>query len=373
MDIFSKFLEMDFATMVFILILCIAPAIVWYNIFEREYKEKLSTSFYAIIAGGLSTIPVLAYQQLWGKEVNMVFLKTEAINFQENISQLFGFSGYGDMLSMATSSNFFTVAVLTLFTVFLGVGFLEEVSKHVLVNPAFMFKMIIITILAGIGLFITGGASLIGIMGLLFYILFLSFMPKMLKFKSIDDIVSIGISSAIGFALVENIIYFSHRWVDISSTLGIDSVLNANMGSLGEFLGFVAIRVTIVTMIHILCSGVLAYHFGLAYFAKPKLQDEIREGRKHPIIEKIHKIFGTPEDKIFHYEQLFLALFLATLLHGIYNLIAQLNFSILGIPAIALAMPIYFIGGFLYLFSKLEEKENRKKFGQLHVKEEFGE
>ena len=50
MDIFSKFLEMDFATMVFILILCIAPAIVWYNIFEREYKEKLSTSFYAIIA-----------------------------------------------------------------------------------------------------------------------------------------------------------------------------------------------------------------------------------------------------------------------------------------------------------------------------------
>lgn len=373
MDIFSTFFEMDFATMIFILILCIIPALVWYNLFEKENKENYLTSLYAIIAWWISTIPVLAYQQLWWNEINMVFLKTEAVNFQENISQLFWFSSFWHAVAEASSWNFFTIAILTIFAVFLWVWLLEELSKHVLVNPAFMVKMIVIALIAIIWLIITKSITFLWILWLLFYIWFLVLMPKILKFKSIDDIISIWIFSAIWFALVENIIYFSHRWTDISSTFWIDSVLDANFSSLWEFLWFVAIRVTIVTMIHILCSWVLAYHFWLAYFAKPELQDEIQEWRKHPIIDFLHKTFWTPEDKIFHYEQLFLALFLAICLHWIYDLIAQINFQIMWIPAIAIAMPLYFIWWFIYLFWKLEEKENRKEFWELHIKEEYWE
>jgi cbb3-type cytochrome oxidase subunit 3 len=50
MDIFSHFISMDLATMLFILVLSILPAFVWFFIFEKENKEKYSTSFYAIIA-----------------------------------------------------------------------------------------------------------------------------------------------------------------------------------------------------------------------------------------------------------------------------------------------------------------------------------
>ena len=371
--IFWSFLEMDFATMLFILILCIVPAFVWMFIFEKENKESKIIRFYAIIAWWISTIPVLAYQQLWWNEINMVFLKTQAVNFQENISQLFWFSSYWNLLWEATSWNFLSVAVITLFTVFLWVWLLEELSKHVLVNPKFVVKMVIFAILAFIWLIITKSITFIWILWLLIYVVFLMFMPKILKFKSIDDIISIWIFSAIWFAMIENVIYFSHRWSDIAWTFWVNSVLDANFSTLWEFLWFVAIRVTIVTMIHILCSWVLAYHFWLAWFAKPELKDEIREWRKHPIIEKIHEIFWTPEDKIFHYEQLFLALFLAIILHWIYDLIAQLNFTILWIPAIAIAMPVYFIWWFIYLFSKLEEKEDRKKFWLIKIKEEFQE
>ena len=373
MDIFSHFFSMDFATMVFILALCIIPAFVWFYIFEQENKEKYSIAFYAIIAWWISTIPVLFYQKLWWNEINMVFVKTEAVNFQENISQLFWFSSYWNLIWEASSANFFSIAIITLFTVFLWVWLLEELSKHVLVNPKFVVKMIIIAILAWIWLFFTKSIWFLWLFWLMAYILFLVLMPKILKFKSIDDIISIWIFSAIWFAAVENIIYFSHRWADISSTFWVDSILHINFSTLWWFLWFVAIRVTIVAMIHILCSWVLAYHFWLAYFAWPELKDEIQEWRKHPILDKIHDLFWTPQEKTFHYEQLFLALFLAIWLHWIYDLIAQINFSIMWIPAIAIAMPLYFIWWFIYLFSKLEEKENRKKFWQLHIKEVYWE
>lgn len=373
MNIFWQFLQMDFATIAFILFLAIIPALVWYYVFEKENKERASTSFYAIIAWWISTLPVLFYQTLWWNEINMVFLKTQAVNFQDNISQLFWFSSFSSAAMQATSWGFFTTAVITLFTVFLWVWLLEEVSKHVLVNPKFVFKMIIIAIIAWVWLIITKSIWFLWILWLMVYVLFLAFMPKILKFKSIDDIISIWIFSAIWFALVENIIYFSHRWADISATFWINSILDADFWTIWTFLWFVAIRISVVTMIHILCSWVLAYHFWLAYFAKPELQDEIREWRKHPIIAKIHEFFWTPEDKIFHYEQLFLALILAISLHWIYDLIAQINFKIIWIPAIAIAMPLYFIWWFIYLFWKLEEKEDRKKFWQLHVKEVYWE
>jgi hypothetical protein len=373
MDIFSNFLAMDLATMIFILILCVGPAFAWFYIFEQENKEKYSTSLYAIIAWWISTIPVLAYQKLWWNEINLVFLKTEAVNFQENISQLFWFSSYWNLIWEAGSSSFFSIAILTLFTVFLWVWLLEEVSKHTLVNPNFRIKMIIISFLALIWLIITDSISITWLILMLLYIWFLWVMTKFLKFKSIDDIISIWIFSAIWFAMVENVIYFSHKWADISTTFWMDSILNTDFSTLWWFLWFVAIRVTIVTMIHILCSWVLAYHFWLAHFAWPELKDEIQEWRKHPVLDKIHDLFWTPQEKTFHYEQLFLALALAIWLHWVYDLIAQINFQIFWIPVIAIAMPIYFIWWFMYLFSILEEKENRKKFWQLHIKEEYWE
>ena len=360
---------MDFPTQIFILILCIAPAIIWYHLFEREYPEKLSTSIYAIIAWWFSTIPVLAYQKLWWNELNLIFVKTQAVNFQENISQLFWFSSYWNLIWKAVSSwEFFSLAVLALFSVFLWVWLLEEFSKHVVVNPKIVFKMILIALIALFWLIITKSVTFAWILWLFFYICFLMVMPKFLKFKSIDDIISIWIFSAIWFAMVENIIYFSHRWIDISSTIWIESILSADFSSLSQFLGFVIIRVTIVTMVHILCSWILAYHFWLAWFATPELQDEIREWRKHPIIEKIHDFFWTPEDKIFHYEQLFLAIILAAWVHWIYDLIAQLNFNIMWIPAIAIAMPLYFIWWFVYLYWIMEDKENKKEFWMIHEK-----
>jgi len=125
-------------------------------------------------------------------------------------------------------------------------------------------------------------------------------------------------------------------------------------------------------MIHVLCSWVLGYHFWLAHFAHPELEEEIKEWRKHPILDFLHKIFKTPEDKIFMYEQLFLALFISVTLHWIYDVIAQLNFKIMWVvPLMAVVMPIYFIWWFYYLFTLLEEKNNRIKYWQLVVKKEY--
>ena len=206
---------------------------------------------------------------------------------------------------------------------------------------------------------------------LLVYIAFLFLMPKFIKFRSVDDAISLSILAAIWFSFIENIIYFWYKWEAISQVLQISSILHITAWELVAFLGFVFIRVSVVTMIHVLCSWVFGYHFWLAHFAKPELVRQVREWRKSKIIDFFHNTLNTAEDKVFMYEQLAIALFISIWLHWIYDLIVQINATVFWLPLIVLVMPWYFFWWFIYLFSLLEDRNNKRNIWVLEVKEEY--
>lgn len=359
----------EISTNFIILMLAFLPAMIWYFIFNKENPIKLSSSIFALLAWWLSTIPVLFYQKLWWFEWNFIFFKLTPVNFQDNIISLFGFSSFNST-NITANADYFSVAIIALFCAFLWVWLLEEFFKHVVINPRFNSLFIVLTLIVLVYYtFVTFSPHVI--IWLLIYLVFLRYMPKLIKFRSIDDTISIAILAAIWFSFIENVIYFWYRWWSISSSLWIENFFEISFWSLAWFLGFVLIRVSVVTMIHILCSGVFGYHFWLAHFAKPELIEEIRQWRKHRFITFLHKILKTPEDKIFMIEQLMIALFLSILLHWIYDLVVQVNITVFNFPLVAIIMPLYFFGWFIYLFSLLENKNNKKEIWVLHTKEDY--
>lgn len=359
----------DILTSFIILILAFLPAMIWFFIFNKENPEKISSSIFAMMAWWFSTIPVLFYQKLWWFEWNFIFFKLIPVNFQDNIIDLFWFSSFNSA-NIAANANYFSIALIALFCAFLWVWLLEEFFKHIVINPRFNILFIVLTWIAIVYYMFFSFSPLV-IIWLFLYLIFLRLMPKLIKFRSIDDTISIAILSAIWFSFVENIIYFWYRWWVISDSLWVGSFFEVSFSHISWFLWFVLIRVSVVTMIHILCSWVFWYHFWLAHFAKPELIDEIRRWRQHKIILFLHRILKTPEDKIFMTEQLFIALFLSILLHWIYDLVVQVNISIFNFPIVAIIMPLYFFGWFVYLFSLLDDKNNKKEIWVLHLKEDY--
>ncbi len=335
-------------------VIALIPTLVWMFIFNKQHHESKITIITAFLAGCTSTVPVLFYKKLFtnGAEGNFLFFKAEAVNFQQNISEVFWYTSTSELKTIADSGGF--TALIGVLLLFIGVWVLEEVSKYAVISKKALKYIALLTVVLGLeGIFFKSVSASYVSIGLIFYLIFLVFLYRNIRIKSIDDAIEIAIISALGFAFVENVHYFSSKWEMMSGWM---------------FAFFVFVRVTIVTVVHVLCSGILGYHMGLARFAHPVLQDEMRKNRKnHPVLNFLHKILDTPKEKIFKFEQMFIGLFLAISIHALYDFIMEINsFNLLGsLPLVAIAMPLYLIWGLWYLFRILNKKEDHKEFGNV--------
>lgn len=167
-------------------------------------------------------------------------------------------------------------------------------------------------------------------------------------FKSIDDVIQLAMISALGFAFFENIIYFTSQWGKLSG---------------GNFFIFAAVRVTIVAMVHMLCSGILGYYYGMAYFASPMLKIQHMKKKDHPILSFIKRVFRIKRSILYHNEMFVIGLVLSMVIHGLYDFLLSVNPTLLGIPLILPIMFAYFFGGFWYLNSLLQKKDLNLKLG----------
>jgi RsiW-degrading membrane proteinase PrsW (M82 family) len=162
-------------------------------------------------------------------------------------------------------------------------------------------------------------------------------------FRSVDDSMEFFIIAALGFSFTENVLYFYNIWL--------------SQGPVDLFIPFL-FRSSFSTFAHILFSGILGYYYGVAHFAKPILQDEIRANRKHWTVI-LHKIFNFRKEKMFYEEKIFEGLLISIGLHAIFNIFLEMNLSFMMLP--------YLVCGQIalnYLFAK---KENNKEFGKVLV------
>ncbi len=207
----------------------------------------------------------------------------------------------------------FANSLIASFCIYLSVGLLEEVSKHYAVVKA-DHKI----------------------------------------FESIDDVIELSIVSALGFAFLENIGYF------------FSLIVNGETETL--FSTFL-IRSVFVVFIHILCSAIYGYFYGLGHFAKPYMQMEMEKGRKFHIANFFHRVLHFRSTEVFREKMMMEGLFIAVLLHGIYDFILDTNIMIeigdFSRPLYIIALPLYLVLGFWYLSFLLSKKENLAHLGHL--------
>lgn len=216
--------------------------------------------------------------------------------------------------------------------VFLSIGFIEEYAKHWLVK-----------------------------------------MTDHSIFESIDDVIELSIIGALGFAMLENMGYFFMLVVQDE---------HHNLTQL-----FV-IRSIFVVFIHILCSGIYGYFYGLGFFAKPILEKREREGKMPKLPLWLHRIAHMKKVTVFKDEMATLGLLVAMTIHGLYDFFLEVgtfgkltsmlfgispNYWGADIQMHVFLLPAILFFGFTYLSYLLNKKEDQKKWGHLETREVFVE
>lgn len=238
-------------------------------------------SLITFIAGAISVVPLIGYKSLWH-----YFPWLNAFQYTNNFKD--------DLIGFAN----FTFIPLNVILTFLIVGVIEELTKFWAMRVTDRGKII-----------------------------------------SIDDAIEVAVTAALGFAFIENIIYFN--------------TIITNRGPENILYPFI-FRSLFSTFAHLMFSGVLGYYYGLAHFAGPVLQDEHNK-KRWPIFRTFAKIFHFKKDVAFKEEKMTQGLLIAIGLHALFNLFLEMNWTFLIVP--------YLTGGYILLSYLLERKEDHKQYG----------
>jgi len=177
-------------------------------------------------------------------------------------------------------------------------------------------------------------------------------------FRSIDDAIQFSIIGALGFAFLENVLYFYSIW---------------NNPLIENFWFYYGFRSIGSMFLHIFASGIFGYYYGVAHFAQPVLQEKIRTGKRFPLIGWLHRVLHLRSETLFHEEKILEGLVLAAVLHGTFDFLMGMSQhatdegSALAQIWLALAVP-FLVGGFFWLTYLLDKKEDHKQYG--HVTDE---
>lgn len=265
-----------------ILMACL-PAMIWGYIFYKKdpvYRPKAKQSFFL---GALAVLPILLYKWSW-----QYFPQINIFNYTNDFqTDVFHFTPY------------LYLPIGTLFA-FMFVGVIEEYMKHLVVKK-------------------TDEGF----------------------FRNIDDAIEFSILAALGFAFVENVLYFYFIW----SYQGFQI-----------FLVSFIFRSIFSTFAHILFSGIYGYFYGIAYFADPIWSEEVRK-KRHPLVNAIHAVFHFKRNRVFATEKVTEGLILAVCLHAVFNIMLEMNLTFFMIP--------FLVFGYSFLDYLFKRKENLKAYGYL--------
>ncbi len=150
---------------------------------------------------------------------------------------------------------------------------------------------------------------------------------------TVNDALKYSILAGLGFAFTENIFYFYYIW--------------QSSGIYGLIFPLV-FRSVFTVCAHMIFSGIYGYHFGIAKFANPILQQKLWLGERARFVSFMSKVFGLDEGATYKELIRLKGLLIALSLHAAYNLF--LEFAILT-PVILIVL-----AGFFYLLYLMAHK-----------------
>lgn len=263
--------------------LAVVPAMLWGGLFYIKRPENKHLSVLTFLMGGIAVFSILIYKLLWE-----YFPWINAFKFADQYK--------GDYIGL----SMFVVIPLSVIITYMMVGVIEELMKYLAVKVVDDHKLM-----------------------------------------TIDDAIEFFIIAALGFAFVENILYF------------YDSLMKEGTSQL--FITFL-FRSGFSTFAHVMFSGILGYYYGIAHFATPILQEEIRANRHH-WTKLLHKLLSIRKEKLFYQEKLAEGLLLAVGLHAIFNIFLSMKWTFLIVPML--------VAGYITLTYLFAKKNNHKRYGYL--------
>ncbi|MFH0851452.1 MAG: PrsW family glutamic-type intramembrane protease [Candidatus Peregrinibacteria bacterium] len=314
------------------------PAAIWCALFLKYHWERMSLVLLMFFSGMLSTVPILFYDALVRRGIELQFLLFRIV--PENFTRASSALVTGAIVEQSTVKT----TLLSTLLAFLLVGVIEEASKYWVLKKS--------------------GTEF---------------------FRSINDVVSLGIIVAIGFAFAENVINPTYFVGFVREYL-----LAPSSADWGGFVGNVVGRSILTTMVHIVSTGVLGYFLGLAIFAGPTLEEARRKGKTSLLSGIAWTFLRLPEKEIFRRQMVLTGFSIAVVLHGLFNFMVSLPDLLPGNPRtlgelfglpdgsylhmislILIPSLFYVLGGFWILSTLLFRNENNKEHGQLVVTDTF--
>ncbi len=271
------------ASLLLSVLLASVPAFIWARIFYKKDEVSKPKAIQTFVLGIAAVLPILLYKWSWRylPEINI-------FNYTTNL----------------TADIFAITSLLTLpvgsVVAFMFVGVIEEYMKHIVVVKA-----------------------------------------DRGFFRNIDDAIEFSIIAALGFAFLENILYFYYIWQFQDAQI--------------IMLSFI-FRALFSTFAHVLFSGVYGYYYGLAYFAEPVWAEEHRK-KRHPFINFLYTVFHFKKHRVFAQEKISEGLMFAVCLHALFNILLELGITSFMVP--------FLFFGYTYLDYLFKKKENLKKYGHL--------
>jgi RsiW-degrading membrane proteinase PrsW (M82 family) len=267
---------------------------------------------------GLATVPVLIWLYIFLRHKQESKLLTLGIFLAGMFAVVPIFVFQHEIIRIESGlENFFTNIILVTAMTGLWVGFYEETAKHWIVKHS--------------------GKRL---------------------FRDIDDAIIFSITVALGFAFIENVLYFHSIWNNptIDESMRWFYVTFRSIGSM---------------LLHIIASGIFGYYYGVARFAKPVLQDKLAEGKRFIFTKWVHRILHLKSETVFREEKIFEGLLIAASLHAVFDFLMGMSqhFTDLDSPEIAKiwlisAIP-FLVSGFFWLVYLLDKKEDHKTYKEV--------
>lgn len=303
----------------------LVPTVVWCTLFLRYHRERLNAVLLLFFGGMLSTVPILFYDVLVRRGIELQFFVFKIV--PESFNQTSQSFVEGMLGGIPVDAG-----VLAALVAYTFVGLIEEASKAWIVRR--------------------NGVPLA---------------------TSIDDVMQFAIITAVGFAFAENIVNPSYfvRFVQ-------DTLVNPTAPDVLGFFGNAAGRSVLTSMVHIVSTGVFGYFLGLATFAQSYLPE--REGTHHRgLWYWVERVSGIDRLSVFRTTMIVCGLASAIILHAVFNFLVTLpdvlpnhpetfgdllgpGWGPLGaVPLLLVPSLLYVVGGFWLLTGLFLRRENQEE------------
>jgi len=289
----NRFIQGDTKMIILCFVLSLIPFFIWLWVFYHKDPEDRRLTVETVLGGMISVLPLAALQAYMLKNPAWdIFAHIKSINLT-GVINFFGIPGqYHEVFHRN----------MTWFLVFIAIAIMEELVKHWVVK-------------------------------------YMDYRSK--NFDSVDDGIEFSVIAALGFALVENTVYF----FTILTMQGYAALL----------IPFI-FRSLFSTLAHVFFSGVFGYHYGLAKFAPEEMDEKVKMGRKFFLMRFFRKYLHIRPEWIFKEEEVGDGLFLAMLFHAIFNFLLFLELTYLIVPYLAV--------GYWYLSYEMSLGRNKHRWSK---------